>query len=90
MPAPVSVEENGQSQKQPKSTTTTATVEENAPSSVPPPPVSFFRLFRFATKSEILFNSIGVLCAIAAGAAQVRIPSVLHHAHTFTNSLSSL
>jgi len=50
------------------------TVEEKTPSN-DPPPVSFFRLFRFANKSKILSNSDGMVCAIAAGAAQIRIVS---------------
>jgi hypothetical protein len=41
------------------------------------PPVSFFRLFRFATKLEISLNCIGILCAIAAGSAQVCLCSLL-------------
>ncbi|KAF8321282.1 P-loop containing nucleoside triphosphate hydrolase protein [Clavulina sp. PMI_390] len=33
-------------------------------------PVSFFDLFRFATKLEITLNAIGLFCAVCAGAAQ--------------------
>ena len=74
-PSPVEENQENDQEKQnggPKSTT----VEEKTPSN-DPPPVSFFRLFRFATKSEIISNSVGVVCAIAAGAAQVRICSIL-------------
>ena len=35
------------------------------------PPVSFFSLFRFSTRFEIFLDIIGVICAVAAGAAQV-------------------
>jgi len=73
-PSPVEEnQENGQEKQngEPKSTTVESTPSND------PPPVSFFRLFRFATKSETLSNSVGVVCAIAAGAAQVRIRSVL-------------
>jgi len=77
-----SVEENGekaQNSDEPKSTT----IEEKPPSN-DPPPVSFFRLFRFATTGEILVNCLGVVCAIGAGAAQVRISFV--RAHGFTRN----
>ena len=80
--SPVDVEKSG-GDGEPKSTvtsTTTPAEEEKKESSndpPPPPPVSFFRLFRFATKWEIIANCVGVVCAIAAGAAQVRLSSVL-------------
>lgn len=35
-----------------------------------PPPVSFFKLFRFSTKFELVLNFIGLIAAAAAGAAQ--------------------
>ncbi len=76
-----SSEQNPNGDDEPKSTmsatTTTMTnaEEEKKPPSNDPPPVSFFRLFRFATKLELLANCIGALCAIAAGAAQVRLSS---------------
>jgi hypothetical protein len=35
-------------------------------------PVSFFALYRFHTKFEIILNFIGLFCAICSGAAQVR------------------
>jgi len=72
---PVAVEENVQ-EKQPSDEPKSTTVDEKVPSN-DPPPVSFFRLFRFATKGEILLNCVGIVCAIAAGAAQVRICSIL-------------
>lgn len=82
--APVeAVEGNEQETKSPKSTT----VEEKAPSN-DPPPVSFFHLFRFATKGELLLNCVGIVCAIAAGSAQVRVCNIL--AYTLTNLVSSL
>ena len=84
-PSPAAADESSEQVQngdgEPKSTITTATTtttnaeEEKKPPSNDPPPVSFFRLFRFATKLEILANCIGVLCAIAAGAAQVRLSS---------------
>lgn len=67
----------------PKSTT----IDEKTPSNVLPP-VSSFRLFRFATKGEILLNCVGIVCAIAAGSAQVRICTVV--AYALTNVVSSL
>lgn len=36
-----------------------------------PGPVGFFDLFRYATKLELAMNAVGILCAIASGAAQV-------------------
>lgn len=67
-PAPVEEKPSEEQQNgEPKSTT----VEEKTPSN-DPPPVSFFRLFRFATKGEILLNCLGIVCAIGAGSAQVR------------------
>lgn len=65
----------------PPTTTTTTTIDEKSASDNPPP-VSFFRLFRFATKWEIFFNWIGVVCAMAAGAAQVRLCSSLRSSST--------
>jgi ATP-binding cassette subfamily B (MDR/TAP) protein 1 len=86
-PAPVEpvepVAENEQEKQNPESTT----VEEKTPSN-DLPPVSFFRLFRFATKREILLNYLGIVCAIAAGSAQVRISNPL--AYNLTNVPSSL
>lgn len=35
------------------------------------PPVSFLSLFRFSTRLEIVLDIIGVVAALAAGAAQV-------------------
>jgi ATP-binding cassette, subfamily B (MDR/TAP), member 1 len=37
----------------------------------PVQPASFTSLFRFTTKFELFLNFIGLICAIAAGAAQV-------------------
>lgn len=85
---PLPVEENGEETKntdEPKSTT----VEEKPPSN-DPPPVSFFRLFRFATTWEILANCLGVVCAIAAGAAQVRISSLPPRTWSHQKLFSSL
>ncbi|KAF5337588.1 hypothetical protein D9611_014802 [Ephemerocybe angulata] len=36
------------------------------------PPISFTQLFRFSTKFELFIDALGLLCAAAAGAAQVR------------------
>lgn len=36
------------------------------------PPVSYTQLFRYSTKLELLFDFIGIICAIASGASQVR------------------
>lgn len=36
-------------------------------------PVSFFGLFRFSTRLEIFLDIIGIIAAVAAGAAQVRV-----------------
>lgn len=36
------------------------------------PPVSVFQLYRFNSKLEIFLNIIGIICAVCAGAAQVR------------------
>jgi hypothetical protein len=45
------------------------------------PPVPFSQLFRFHSKSDLAINLVGVVCAIASGAAQVRFletPRVCH------------
>jgi hypothetical protein len=52
-------------------------VEDEAKDVVEFPPVPFFALFRFTTRSEMFINFIGIACAIAAGAAQVSISSIL-------------
>ena len=36
------------------------------------PPVSMLALYRFTTKFEAMINIIGLVCAVASGAAQVR------------------
>jgi hypothetical protein len=38
--------------------------------------VSFFALFRFSTRWELFLDFIGIVCALAAGAAQVCTISV--------------
>ncbi|KAG8925777.1 GTPase-activating protein [Tulasnella sp. 417] len=43
---------------------------EETPASESVPPVGFTQLFRYATKLELFFNAIGLVCAAAAGAAQ--------------------
>lgn len=48
------------------------------------PPVPFTTLFRFSTPFELTVDALGLLCAIAAGAAQVsfllfRDPENAHH-----------
>lgn len=35
-------------------------------------PVKFTELFRYATKFELFLNAFGIVCAVAAGGAQVR------------------
>ena len=35
------------------------------------PPVPFTQLFRFSTKSDLFLDALGLVCAAAAGAAQV-------------------
>ncbi|KIY44784.1 multidrug resistance protein 1 [Fistulina hepatica ATCC 64428] len=47
-----------------------ATVVTQKPATPEVTPVSFTQLFRYATKSELLLNGIGLLAAAAAGAAQ--------------------
>jgi len=47
-----------------------------------PPPVPFSDLFRYSTKFELFLNAIGLVAAVAAGAAQVSFISNRH----FTNS----
>lgn len=40
-------------------------------------PVSIFALFRFSTKLEIFLDLVGIVCAVCAGAAQVRMVYVV-------------
>ncbi|KAI6030748.1 hypothetical protein F5J12DRAFT_802635 [Pisolithus orientalis] len=59
-----------------------ATDVDTKPIEQPPPSVGFAELFRYATPFELSLNAIGVVGAVAAGAAQV-----CHHGSTFTRSL---
>ncbi|KAG9046650.1 GTPase-activating protein [Tulasnella sp. UAMH 9824] len=43
---------------------------EDPPSPEKVPPVSYTQLFRFSTKLELFLDLIGLLCAVASGAAQ--------------------
>lgn len=36
------------------------------------PPVGYTQLFRYSTKLELFFDFIGIICAMASGASQVR------------------
>lgn len=51
-----------------KGTASTAVVKAEEPAIQP---ASFTSLFRFSTKFELFLDAIGLVCAIAAGAAQV-------------------
>ncbi|KAH9936165.1 P-loop containing nucleoside triphosphate hydrolase protein [Fomitopsis serialis] len=46
------------------------TSDSDKPTTTPTKPVSFFQLFRFSTKAEIVMDVIGIVAAAAAGAAQ--------------------
>uniref|UniRef100_A0A8H8CEK7 P-loop containing nucleoside triphosphate hydrolase protein n=1 Tax=Psilocybe cubensis TaxID=181762 RepID=A0A8H8CEK7_PSICU len=50
-----------------KSSVNTVGDDEKKPEA---PPISFFQLFRYSTKLEIFLNCIGIVAAVAAGAAQ--------------------
>lgn len=45
--------------------------EKSVPADKELQPVSFFTLFRFATRLEIFLDIIGIFCAVLSGAAQV-------------------
>ncbi|KZT73923.1 ste6-like protein [Daedalea quercina L-15889] len=44
--------------------------DSDQPATTPTKPVSFFQLFRYSTKGEIIMDIIGIIAAAAAGAAQ--------------------
>lgn len=58
-----------------------------AADTLPPPTVpsvSFSKLFRYATRLELFLNFVGLLCAAAAGSAQVW-PEFLTSRHKMSN-----
>ncbi|KAJ7288261.1 P-loop containing nucleoside triphosphate hydrolase protein [Mycena rebaudengoi] len=57
-------------EKDVKDASSETTDVEPEPVEPPTPPVSFFSLFKFATKFELTLNAIGLVAAISAGAAQ--------------------
>jgi ATP-binding cassette, subfamily B (MDR/TAP), member 1 len=48
------------------------TAEDGKPKADDVQPVSFTALFRFSTRTELILDFVGLVCAAAAGAAQVR------------------
>ncbi|KAJ7016642.1 P-loop containing nucleoside triphosphate hydrolase protein [Mycena alexandri] len=74
---PVVVKKGGFFSRKPKvekdtasDTTDTTNVDPVAPVEPPTPPISFTELFRFSTKFELFIDAIGLVAAVAAGAAQ--------------------
>ncbi|PPQ73650.1 hypothetical protein CVT26_010608 [Gymnopilus dilepis] len=67
-------------------------IEAKAPVTVPKP-VSFFQLFRYATKFELSLNFIGIVAAVASGAAQplmtLLFGNLTQDFVTFTQTLAS-
>jgi hypothetical protein len=51
-------------------------------------PVSFFTMFRFATKFELFLNFIGLICAAATGAAMVSLSGIPFEHRQLTGAYS--
>ncbi|KAJ7784493.1 P-loop containing nucleoside triphosphate hydrolase protein [Mycena metata] len=77
-PPPVVVKKGGFFSRKPKfekevekdTASDNTVVDPVAPVEPPAPPISFTQLFRFSTKFELFIDAIGLVAAIAAGAAQ--------------------